>query len=488
MEAAPQSLSAAGRWGSPPSGNYEMSQTDRERGGGISLTGLLLVLTGGGLLYSAVKFGWLPVLSRPWSCAAFVGLLCGLTMWAIRLIIAEYSDKRTDQKLRFSRHSATVPWQWVFYLAIMVVCFVGSLLGSSNMLMMVFAVMAGPFILNGWAAYSMLNRTSVRRKIPRRAAAGVPTAVEVAVENRKWLISSWLMTVDDQIQNGTERLEAGVLLARIPRRSTRSAHYQMRLMQRGKYTLGPLKLSTRFPLGLVERSRVFDQYDEILVHPRLGRISAAWKRDQLMAHELVHREDHRRGAFDDEFHGIREYRWGDNPRAIHWRTSARRNELMVREFHQSRDQNLVLLLELWQPQKPREIDLERVELAVSLAASICVEHMRRSGDSELSVLVDGAAPARWEGHSQPRNIESLLDMLALVQAGSAPDVRRLLDDAAAKRTLGTRTLLLTTRGRGPAQGPGAQSTEAGLRGRENGSDYGLIEVDERSLRNFFQLA
>ena len=318
--------------------------------------------------------------------------------------------------------------------------------------------------------------------------AGMPTAVEVFVENRKRFTSSWLVTVDDQIQNDEERLEAGVLFARIPHRSTRSAHYQLRLMQRGKYKLGPMKVSTRFPLGLVERSRMFDVHDEIIVHPRLGRLSAVWKRDQLLAHELVHREDRRRGVFDDEFHGIREYRWGDNPRAIHWRTSARRGELMVREFHQSRDQNLILLLDLWQPPRPSVLDLERVELAVSLAGTICVEHMRRAGDSDLFFHADGAALTRWEGRARPRNVDPLLDVLALVAPGTTVDVGRLVGAVAGKRGRGTRTLLLTTRPRAAGAVPGLELAALARNGLEAGGDLKVIPVDEEPLSRFFQLS
>ena len=52
--------------------------------------------------------------------------------------------------------------------------------------------------------------------------------------------------------------------------SQSSGRYQARLMQRGKYEFGPLRLATRFPLGLVDRSLIFDVRNEVLVHPRIG--------------------------------------------------------------------------------------------------------------------------------------------------------------------------------------------------------------------------
>lgn len=465
----------------------------KELGGVISLSGVLLVLIGFGLLYAATKFAWIssvivPVLG-PVGRVAFIATCLCLTLWGVRIIITGYyAEPEARGIVRISRQRVMVPWQWVFYLLIMLVCFAGSLLGRTNMLMAVFAIMAGPFILNGWIAFSMLKRTDVRRVVPKRAMAGAPSAVEVVIANRKWLLSSWLMTVHDQIQGSEERLDAAALFARVPRRSTRSTYYQLRLMKRGKYTLGPLRATTRFPLGLVERGQLFDVYDEILVHPRLGKLSSTWKREQFMAQELVHREDRQRGVFDDEYHGIREYRWGDNPRAIHWRTSARHSELMVREYHQSRDQDLCLLLDLWQPARPSEYDMERVELAVSLTATICVEHMRSSGDSDLYVYADGAGVSSWEGPSRPKNVQPLLDALALVDGGPRPDVQRFVDRATQKRGPGTRTLMITTRQRTNGQIAGIDDQEFGRNVGETGSDIALIVANEHDLSRFFQLS
>ena len=465
-----------------------MTKVRRERPEGVSLYGVLMVLSGAIFLVCTVRFKWPRQVFGADGVLIFMASMAAVVAWGIKDVLGiRFSTPVVEKGLRLRRGGVSVQWQWVFYLAIMAVCFAGSLLGRSNMLMLVFSILAGPFILNGWMAHSILYRIDVRRRLPPRAMAGMPTAVEVIVENRKRFASSWLLTVDDHIQNDEERLETGVLFARVPPKCTRTAHYQLRLMQRGKYTLGPLKLATRFPLGLVERSRLFDVYGEIIIHPRLGRFAAAWKRNHLMANELVNREDRRRGVFDDEFHGIREYRGGDNPRAIHWRTSARRNELMVREFHQSRDQNLCLLLDLWQPVRPAALHLEAVELAVSLAATMCVEQMRRSGDSDLFLFAGGADLTRWEGHSRPRNIESLLDVLAMVRAGATNDVRRLMKDAAGKRGIGTRTILVTTRLPDAGTIPGLEHASSRA-GRDGGGDLTIIHAQEDSVSRFFQLS
>jgi uncharacterized protein (DUF58 family) len=450
-------------------------------GRALSLPGLLAAAVGGGMLLVYWKFD---ALFADQTQAARLGFLAGAVTaisWGLKQCLSGGRPARRS-RIGLGRYRVLLPRQGLIYLVIMAVMFVGSLLGRSNMLMLVFALMAGPFVLNGWITFSMLQRTRVTRRVPPRAMAGEPVSVEVTLENNKFVLSSWLMSVEDQISNGAERLESGVLFARVPPRDRRHAHYQIRLMQRGRYAFGPTQMTTRFPLGLVERGLLFNAPDEILVHPRLGRLSSAWKRKHLLASELVHRSELRRGAFDDEFHNIREYRWGDNPRAIHWRTSARKNEIMMREFHQSRDQNLIVLLDLWTPRWPVDEDHERVELAVSFAATVCVTQMRQSRDANMCLAAAGSRFTLWEGLSGPASIEDLMDTLALLQPGASNGIPRLVEQARIWSAPNIRIVLITTRREVDA----VQAEFAGA--SETTSPVQIVEADGRALASVFEIA
>jgi uncharacterized protein (DUF58 family) len=152
----------------------------------------------------------------------------------------------------------------------------------------------------------------------------------------------------------------------------------------------------------------------------------------------------RAGLFDDEFQRMREYRSGDNPKAIHWRTTARRGELMVREFQQTRDRDLVLLVELWQPARPTTSDLDRVELAVSFAASVLVESLRQSREARLRMVVVGTESFAWNHQS---SLELALDHLALAAPSSTADVLPTLDDVLPRVASGSRVVLVSSRPR-----------------------------------------
>jgi len=372
-------------------------------------------------------------------------------------------------------------------LTIMLVCAIGSMLGRSNMLMLVFALMAGPFILNGWIVFSMLKRTQVTRRVPSLSMAGEPISVEVSLKNRKWLLSSRVMSVRDRIEHDRETLEGRVLFVRVPPRSERKARYQMRLMRRGRYQVGPALLSSRFPLGLVERGLFFYKTDEILVSPQLGQLKPSWKQEQAVFTEPLKNRPFQRGSFQEEFHGIREYRLGDNPRTIHWRTSARRNELMVREFHHNRDPNLRILCDLWEPKHPDEEQQDRSELALSFAATICVEHLRQTHGASIVFTAAGKELVHWEGPSSAGGAEELMRSLAVIGPAIDPPVDRMLEDSYQNSRLDAWTILITTRPQGSEEFRSleeklAQRTDAGA------SDHiHIIEADEARLSQVFML-
>ncbi len=381
---------------------------------------------------------------------ALMGLTqIGLAMSATRGVMATP---------RFGSHRVLIPSEGFAYLGIMCVLFTGAMLTKQNTLLLVFAMMAGPFVVNGSLTFGMLKATRIARSAPRRAMAGELFGVEVSLTNRHPLLALWMMTVRDEIRHAAEALSVNVLFARVAPRAVQTGHYQLRLARRGRYRLGPLLVSSRFPLGLVERSRQFAEPGEVLVYPRIGRLSPEWKRHWLGAAELVAQPQPRQGIFHDEFHRLREFRTGDNPRDIHWRTSARRGELILREYQQNRSLNLAVIVDFYQsrqdgsrtpaalnPVTAREDDHELLERTLSLALTLIVEHGRDCRDGTLSFAAAGATSFQWEGQSVSASLESLFDGLALLEPGAASATNTLLDETLLRTTTSTQIVLLTTR-------------------------------------------
>lgn len=420
----------------------------------VPLTGFLCLMAGGGVLYSA------PGISSQFenhsapAVAAFGVTGIFLLLWGLRLVALRFTPEAGSKVSRLNRNRVMLPREGMMYLLIMIVAFVGSLIGRNNMLMLVFSIMAGPFILNGWITFTLLKRNRISRVLPDRAMVGEVVSVELTLDNRKFWFSSWLMVVRDRLKHEsqlndpraeTEPLEPAVLFASVRPRSRRSACYELQLNHRGRYLFGPLEVSTRFPIGLVERGFVEPAPGELIVHPRVGRMTPRWRRESQLASEMMLQRSSRAGTFDDEFHHLREFRQGDSQRSIHWRTSARLNELMVREFEQNRDRGLLMLVELWLPDDPEPRDFDRVELAISFAATACVEHLTQTRGVHQDLLIAGTAITAWKASSGTLAVDALLDALAMAEPGDASGFHELLELAHIVHNSLSRVVLVTTR-------------------------------------------
>ena len=391
----------------------------------------------------------LQTFAKFWRGASYWILLTAsvcLLLWGLWQLLASIKPEwRLTGFRRWNRNRMAVTREGLAYITVMSVMFVGSILGRTNMLMFVFAMMIGPWVLNGWIAFSMLRRTNAKRMLPKRATAGEMVSVEIEVENQKWFLGSWLLAARDSVVHVRDRFQAQTLFVRIPAQQSRSGHYFVRFSQRGEYSFGPIELTTHFPLGLIERGLICSEVGKLIVHPRAGRMTARWRSDLWNATEFADQRPMRAGLFDDEFQRIREYRSGDNPRAIHWRTTARRGELMVREYQQTRDRDLIMLVELWQPAEPTTADLDRVELAVSFAASVLYENLRQSREARLRIITIGADKVAWDHQS---SVELALDQLALAIAGPGADVRPTLEETMRGVSNRSRVVVVSSRPRG----------------------------------------
>jgi uncharacterized protein (DUF58 family) len=164
----------------------------------------------------------------------------------------------------------------------------------------------------------------------------------------------------------------------------------------------------------MERSLPVAAPEDLLVYPRLGKLSRRFLEFERESHP--HQEGRRPGpsALEADYHGLREFRDGDSPRWIHWPTSARRGALMVREFEARQNRDVLLLLDPWLSESPTPRDHELLELAVSFTATVCVELCKRHSIH----LVLGIASDPFvvlHGESSQHLLREILRHLALVQ-------------------------------------------------------------------------
>jgi uncharacterized protein (DUF58 family) len=145
----------------------------------------------------------------------------------------------------------------------------------------------------------------------------------------------------------------------------KSAGYRVPTERRGVLTIGPLIALRSDVLGLARSIDVVAGIDEILVAPRAFELSMPELGDGILGRHLL-TQSLRLGP--GEFHSLREYVPGDEPRTIHWRSSARSDDLKVRQYTaEGLRRCTVVLDQMFLPTAEHEDAFER---AVTAAASL----------------------------------------------------------------------------------------------------------------------
>jgi uncharacterized protein (DUF58 family) len=217
------------------------------------------------------------------------------------------------------------------------------------------------------------------------------------------------LSMTDQVGSATVSFEVPALAAD----EKREVAYQVKAEQRGVHQVGPIREERRDPFDLSVRTSSHDLIDQVLVHPvvhKLGRTENSAL--------LLQRNTPFRSITDDpssEFRTLREYQPGDDPRLIHWASSARTGELVIRDFLDLRRLARVVALET----NEAVLSGHEFEEAAEIACSVAVQAL----DSGLITIVRSTDPGSPTAWAPMRNRTEILTAFAQVQRSSAATTR-----------------------------------------------------------------
>ena len=336
------------------------------------------------------------------------------------------------------------------YFGVMSVLLAAGLYQQVNLILLVSTLAAGPFLTSWIGSRTLLRRLSVVRRVPAYVFSGDPLVVNYTLENgRRWTAALALFIEDslvpvDGAAPGTA-ISPRVFLPRVPGRDRARVRWQTASPRRGKYSFRDLDLGTRAPFGLVERRVTIPLSEEIVIYPKIGQLTRRWFQLQRQASENRMGKRHDRSSQQEEYHGLRGYRSGDSPRWIHWRTSARRGELMVKEFEQRNEQDLAILIDPWLPRTKIAPELrDAMEQAISFAATVCLETCRRQG-RRLILGWTGATPEVCQGQASVKLLHELLERLALLRPATEGTLAELIDMLPATALRHSLLIIVSTR-------------------------------------------
>lgn len=264
---------------------------------------------------------------------------------------------------------------------------------GDNLLYLLLGGMMGFIAVSGWLSEQVVRGIEVRAVPPRAATAGTPTRVGYELRNRKRWIPSYALEV---VEPHGGRAYAAVVRAG----HMRAVRVERTFERRGVHRLDSVTLATSFPFGLFIKTRDVDVHGDVVVWPRRDR----HVREPVTGGDRARRRGSLAGTAAGargEFRGLREYRPGDDPRDVHWRSTARLGTPLVREYERDAGRTLWLCLDL------RTDDERDADIAAEIVASLADRAAAR-GERFGLVTPDVLVPS---GQDVPQ-LERVLDALA----------------------------------------------------------------------------
>lgn len=303
--------------------------------------------------------------------------------------------------------------QFLFMIAFILF---GAVLRNVNLLVILAGTLLAMIFIQWRVCVRTLLGVTVDRRLPRSIHARKPFEIELIVRNPKSWLGAWWVLVQDRmvfspVQSTINRASQTIslLYGSIPPESSRSQKYRCVAERRGRYQLMGIELTTRFPLGLMRGILLQKGAVYFVVQPALGRLLPAWK-ELFQVRQSGAKQRRVRSLSDEgEFFGLRAYRNGDSPRWIHWRSSARRDELVVKQFQQPESRELVVVLDLVIPPdsdlEARKAYIKTEDTAVEFVAAL-VHQMTHGNFGSITVAIADSQPtlalrvsARSQGHA-----------------------------------------------------------------------------------------
>ena len=256
------------------------------------------------------------------------------------------------------------------------------------------------------------RRFAISREIaPNPCLEGSIVQVEIMISTRGQ-ISSLVTGVDDMVSSLLE----GEVISRSSSslRGILQHEYRLSVARRGFYEIGPARATIADGFGIIEKSIRVGETDSLTVYPRYSPVDIFGGRES--SEMLGVSTTGKKGASPD-FLRIREYAPGDEVKTIHWRSSAKRGRLMVRELDKEETPSTLVVLNC--ERNANRVEKGAFEIGVRAAASVCVSALREG--IEVKLVLQGEEAGVVERGGGSVQYHRVLSALAGVEAkGTLP--------------------------------------------------------------------
>jgi uncharacterized protein (DUF58 family) len=306
------------------------------------------------------------------------------------------SMRSYSRRLRFTREG-----RWFTFLTVGVGF--GAINTGNNLLYLLLGWMLSAIIASGILSERALRGLKVSRLPPGRVYAGRPFLMQISLQNEKKRLPSFSIEVEDLVDE--KPLDKKCYFLKLPAGRLQTTRYRHTFSRRGLYQFDGFRLSTKFPFALFRKSRDLSAPGEVLVYPAVVPV-----KPPPPATRAGGEDPHARLGRRGEFFGLRELREGDDHRDVHWASSARMARPMVREYEEEAHRRATILVDNGLAEHATEVELDALERAISLAASLAAHYLGRQ--YAVRLIARGTQVAGASGQGQ---LHKVLRALALLE-------------------------------------------------------------------------
>ncbi|KAA2258642.1 DUF58 domain-containing protein [Solihabitans fulvus] len=289
-------------------------------------------------------------------------------------------------------------------------------LNERDLLRVAAFVIALPVLAAMLASRARIGLRAARFLYPSRVPVGGATEVRVEIRSNGRLPSGGLL-LEDGVPYALGS-KPRFVVERLPRNAVTPLRYPLQPVLRGIQQVGPLMARVTDPFGLAEFDRELAGRSKLIVVPKVTQLAG------LPGGSGMGSGDDgsirlRAGQGEDDA-VVRPYRHGDDLRKVHWRSTARRDELMVRVEERPWRGGTTVLLDHRAAAHRGSGPGSSLEWAVSFAASVCL-HLHHFGHQIRLVSEDGKVLAGGSGDGGHSD-DVVLDALAALQPSHRRDL------------------------------------------------------------------
>lgn len=293
-----------------------------------------------------------------------------------------------------------------------VVC--GLLLGQWVMTQLGLLAVLLPLAAAFFLSRSQHHLTLLRTVTPRLVVAGQSATVQLRLANGGTVPAGTLLL--EEVVPYALGQRPRFVLEGVGRGWSRDLSYPVRSEVRGRHVVGPMTMRVTDPFGMVELGRTFHSTTELIATPRTvlltsGDPAQAWAgsgHSRPRSFSVGHAEDVT----------VREYQQGDELRRVHWPSSARNDQLMVRREEQPWQARTVVVLDTRTIAHRGRGSASSFETAVSAAASLAV-HLAEQGHEVQVATATGLLPLASSSVAHGHDVTDVLEALAVVDVDSS---------------------------------------------------------------------